>query len=179
MTSVVIFRVSFLTLILNLLLLLVQISNLQRGGHTCGVRKQEGCIMMMQSVLEKPQIMITDSSDRRTSEGWPRTSVMGQQGQLDDSTLTGRTNVKWIWSCDLPALLWWHPLAFCLLWYEESEGTSEKCPFLDPPEGRWVDTIRKLKLPTTPQTNSWSQFYSPGNTTVSLHSKMWNKLTGS
>lgn len=44
MTSVVIFRVSFLTLILNLLLLLVQISNLQRR-HKCGVRREEGCII--------------------------------------------------------------------------------------------------------------------------------------
>lgn len=57
MTSVVIFRVSFLTLILNLLLLLVQISNLQRRVQKCGVRKEEGCIMMMKLGLENPEIM--------------------------------------------------------------------------------------------------------------------------
>lgn len=35
----------------------------------------------------------------------------------------------------LPELQLWHPPAFCHLGFEESEGTSEKCPSLNPPEG--------------------------------------------
>lgn len=43
--------------------------------------------------------------------------------------------------CDVPELRSWRPRASCRLWFEGSGGTSEKCPFLDPPDDRQVNTI--------------------------------------
>lgn len=50
--------------------------------------------------------------------------------------------------CDVPELQSWRPLVFCRLWSEGSAGTSEKCPSLDPPEGRHVNRIRVSKQDT-------------------------------